>query len=337
MKRSQYRLISLISAVSATALLACSGSETPDAGTIDTGTTPDTGVVVTDTGIVPDTGIVVDAGMPEDAGVASCLVEEQVDTTPDPGCNSEWVVTIGGQLQTGAGVGIDDARAQVCVRTEDDTLTCLRPKETCQGGQWEVLLPDFVRCAASVVMHNFALDLQFADTYCRPGIAGLGPRVMLADPIKLYATTLVANIPPEGDRTAARTLTFQGDLEVDVTPDKIFFGYEELAAVQLAGDVSPLPCFVSASDNFDKIYGFSPSINIEGPTGFPFKVNATGLAEGTTVDLFVLGGLDCRLTEDPVSVVEEAHWESYATAVVAADGSISGDLPCFNWFAYKAQ
>lgn len=340
MNRTQYRLISLISFVSATTLVACSGSETPDAGPADSGVVADTGVVAdsgADSGVEADTGVEVDSGVEADAGMMSCLVEEQVDTTPDPACTGTWVATVRGLLQTGGGTPVDDGRAQVCIRTPDDVLTCLRPKATCNGGEWEVLVPEFVRCVKTMVMHSFALDLPLAESYCEPDVAGQGARVTLADPIKLYDTTPVASLPPLGDATAARTVSFIGDLDVEVTPDQMFEGYDRLGAIRLAGDVSPAPCFVGPTDNFAAMYGFTPSINIDGATGYPFTVKNTGLTEGTMVDLFVLGGLDCRLDETPDSVVEEAHWENYATVAVAADGSISGNLPCFNWFAYKAQ
>ncbi len=336
MQRSESRLISLISIVSATGLLACSGSETPDAGITDTGVAADTGAAV-DTGVTPDAGIGTDAGTPEDAGMMSCVVEEQVDTTPDPSCMGEWVATIGGRVENLEGMGIDDARAQVCIRNAANSLTCLRPTATCDGGKWEALVPEFVRCASSLVMHSFVVDRPYADTYCLSGVAGLGPRVSLPEPTKLYATTPVVTVPPLGDATMPRRLDFEGDLQIDIIPEMMFFGYEDLAAVRLPGDISPLPCFVSGTDNFDALYGFSPSINIGGAEGFAFKINATGLSEGTMVDLFVLGGLDCRLTEEVESIVDEAVWENYSTVAVAADGSISGNLPCFNWFAYKAQ
>lgn len=346
MRRSESRLISLISLISATALIGCSGGDDPDGGVVDTGTPPaDTGVTEPDAGVV-DTGVEdADAGEAPDAGGLECLVDDPGDLTADPTCTGEWVVTVRGVLQDQNGTGVDGARAQVCIRTPDDTLVCLNPKATCGGGEWETLVPELgnnVRCVENLVTRSFAFDRPFAETYCNFDVTGLGPRATLPAPVPLYEVTGVANLPPLGTTDMARTVTFTGDLEMDVVPDGFTDeftreDYDKLGAVRLAGDVSPRPCFYGAGDDFDAMYGFTPTVNIAGDTGFPFRIANTGLAQGTSVDLYVLGGLDCRLEAGPESTVEEGHWEKYATVTAGADGVISGNLPCFNWFAYKAN
>ena len=342
MRRSNTRLTSLISLVSATALIACSGGDDPDTGTgggrdatvtgMDATANPDAEV---DAGVGMDAEPA-DTGDEPDAGQISCLVEEMVDTTPDTSCMGQWMATIGGVLQSDNGDPINDGRAQVCIRTPDGVLTCLRPKESCSQGEWEVLVPDNVRCVSSLVMHSFAFDRPFADTYCPLDVAGLDVRATLPDPVVLYEVTPPANLPPLGDGSQMRTITL-GDMEVDVTPDQLFEGYENIAAAKVPGTVSPRPCFYAATDDFDAMYGFTPSINIDGATGFPFRIGNTGLMQGTMVVLYVLGSLDCQLDETFESIVEEGHWEKYSTVTVGANGEIAGNLPCFNWFAYKAQ
>jgi hypothetical protein len=343
MLRAQARLTSLIFALSATALAACSGSETPDAGgpldtgthtTHDSGATPDTGV---DAGVIPDTGV------EPDAGTETCLLTDPVDTTRAPGCTEAWVASVRGELRHDDAAPFEDGRAQVCVRAQAGaSLSCLRPVPSCPDGQWEFLVPENLRCVAELVMHNYALAGHFADTYCRPDVSGLAARALL-DPVTIYTTTPPANLPPRGDGTVMRTIDLGLGVEVDVIPEGTFFDfgegddYERLGITKLAANPNPAPCFLEAGDDFDAVYGFSPSINIAGATGFPFRIKDTGLAQGTTVDLYVLGGLECLLDGTPESRVEEGHWAQYATVVAGANGEIAGNLPCLNWLAYKAR
>ncbi|MCB9651147.1 MAG: hypothetical protein H6730_31820 [Deltaproteobacteria bacterium] len=323
--------------------MACSGSDTPDAGTF-----PDSGVA-TDTGVTPDTGVEeTDAGFPDsgeepDAGPATCLLTDPVDTTPDPGCTEAWVASVRGELRHGDAAPFEDGRAQVCVRGQAGAaLSCLRPVASCPDGQWEFLVPDNLRCVEELVMHNYALGGLFADTYCRPDPSTLDARALL-DPVTIYATTAPANLPPRGTGSEARTITFSDGVEVDVTPDGTFFDlgegddYLRLGMVKLPAAPNPAPCFLGAGDDFDAVYGFSPSLNVAGDTGFPFRISGTGIAQGTTVDLYVLGGLECLLSADVNDRVEEGHWALFATVTAGANGELASNLPCLNWLAYKAR
>lgn len=344
MRRSVSRLISLISLVSATALVGCSGEDTPDAGTPDSGVNPaDTGTVTPDSGTeTPDSGVEPDAGETPDSGVTErCIIEGNVDVNEDPSCTGEWIATVRGVLQTNTGEGIDEARAQVCVRSPTGTLNCLRPERSCNGGEWELLVPDIAaqpRCIESLVMRTFSFNEPFAETFCNFDVTGQGPRMTLPNPVTMYPVTAPANLPALGEADQARTVTFANGLEMDVTPDGFTdeFSrdeYDRLASVYLAGDVSPRPCFYGASEDYDGLWGFIPQLDISTGNGFPFRIS-TSLTQGTMVDLYVLGGLECEVDDE---TVEEGHWEQFATVTVGAGGVISGEMPCFNWFAYKAR
>lgn len=335
------RLLSPIVLISATALVACSGSD----DTVDGGNTPaDSGPAdageVADTGVTPDAGEdPVDAGTPDSGAEEMCVVDDPGDTTPDPNCSGDWLATVAGRLQLDDGTPLDDGRAQVCLRDADtDVLVCLRPEASCPDGSFEVRIPESNRCVGNMVMHSFSFNGSFADTFCDVDVAGADPRADFSnDPWVVYRTTPVANLPPVGDDTMARTVTFENNLSVEVTPERLFDGYDTLASVFLDGRPAEAPCFLGANDDYDAIWGFTPALNISGADGYPFRITDTGLTEGTMVDLFVLGGLECWLDAMPTSNVPEGEWDNYATVTVGAGGVIEGNLPCFNWFAYRAR
>ena len=71
--------------------------------------------------------------------------------------------------------------------------------------------------------------------------------------------------------------------------------------------------------------------------GFPVRIPANGLAEGTRVELLVLGGLETRLADG--TSVHEADFDVFGTATVT-DGMIVSDpgseLPYLSWLGYRA-
>ena len=64
--------------------------------------------------------------------------------------------------------------------------------------------------------------------------------------------------------------------------------------------------------------------------------NQYGYAPGTTISIWLLGGLDCTLDGEHI---EEGKWEQVATATVDESGTtITTDfqLPCLTWIGIKA-
>ncbi len=324
-------------------MIGCSSDKvTPDAGPVaDSGPVADTGPVAdsgptVDAGPRADTGPGMDVGTPDMGQMMSCTIEMPPDPTPDPACNGRWTTTLEGRLIDDNNDPIAAGLAQTCIRAQGGaSLLCLRPETTCTDGTFANEIPMNGRCVEAMIMHSFVPGGDYADTYCELELPANGVQVTLADPVPVYRTTPPVNLPPEGDRSVARTVDFGRGLTMEVTPNGIFEGYDQLSAYELQPN-HPSPCFIGNGDpDFTRVIGFAPNLDITGGD-WPFRIANSGLNPGANVNFYVLGGLDCRLV-DQGELVEEAHWEQYATGTVNADGSLDGNLPCLNWVAYDEQ
>lgn len=293
----------------------------------------------------PDSGIAPDAGFQK---IGACR-SDPVNVTPDPACNSgTFVEIIRGTIQDQDGNPIETFRegvdgfpavgagVNVCIAIPNEFPKCLPPEAGCEGGYFEVDILDDPddRCIGSAVMRVFPYTNTFATTYCQIPLAPTPTSDFTVEtPYQLYEIEPPTTLPPRGDSTAQRTVVFEGGIEVDLAPDDLSTFeevYEQLRS-RLISATDPTPC---GSDGFDGIVAFGPERNVT--TGMPLRIPADGLAPGTQVDLFVLGGLECR-NEDG-DFIKEGEWEQFGTGTVDANGMIAGgNLPCFNWLAWRAQ
>lgn len=332
------RLAHLLGAVGlglAAAACSDSGNDDPvDAGfAADQGTTADLGVSV-DSGVPPaDSGVALDATVGPDSG--SCFIETPPDPTPDPSCTADWLTVVKGDLVRAAGGPVEDARAQLCLRTPTDVLRCLRPVATCADGHFEISVPEEARCVAHGALRMLLPTGGYATTYCELPVVN-PPVVTLATALRLYSTNPVANLPPAGELSTARDVTFEGGLVASLIPNDTYVEYGDLAARKISA-ADPVPCFLEGQPAPDGLWAFSPEGDIVG-TGAPLVIpNTTGLPAGSTVRLYVLGGLDCTLSDG--TLVPESEWREYGNAQVSADGTVieGARLPCLTWFGYRAQ
>ena len=261
-----------------------------------------------------------------------------IDRTPDPGCTGQWVVGVQGRVEDPSGTGIAGARTQICVLPVGGTLVCLLPPTTDTSGGFEAIVTDpMARCAERITMRVLLPGAIRATTYCELELTPTDAVIALADPIVLFDVERPACLPPEGDPTEPRTVTFADGLElVDLRPEQIR-DYDQLAAArhELAGHCissrAPVGGFLGA-------HGFRPETDVEGGAAVHIP-NATGLAAGTTVDLYLLGGLASSLADG--TPVEEGEWARFGTGTVSADGAmIESDpgtrLTVLTWVAYRA-
>jgi hypothetical protein len=317
------RALSFLTSFFVAPILGCpEPADDDDGGPADTGpadtTRSDTGVA--DTG-VPDTGSDMDAG---------------IDLTRDPMCTQDnWVVITNGRLVDESGAGIS-AKAQVCVRlSPSGNQLCLRPSDSAADGSFSILSPPEARCIRSMVMRAVAPGTSYATSYCHVDVTG-GAIVDLAEPVIFYDTNAPATLPPPGMTDQVRTVSFDDGLSVEFVPDQFFGEYAMLGSKRIPA--GQRPCFLPAGETYDGLYAMTPEQDIDG-AGFAMTIpNATGLAAGTTVDLFVLGGLFCELP-GAMTPIEEGKWELYGSATVNGAGTMieGGVLPCVNWFGYKAR
>lgn len=285
----------------------------------------------------------VGCGGDEDGGADAGFDGGQQDAQDLACTGGETVTRLQGVVWDEADQPETDAKVQVCIRVAaTGVLRCLSPEDTDAVGTFGVDVPDGLRCMESVALRVLVPGTPAATTYCVADIAGRGPVVEVEAPLVVYATTPPSVLPDAGDTGTERTVVFEDGLELDIVPDR-FFGpnldaqedYEALAARRL-DDIPTEQCFMEGAPAFDGLYAFSPEGDVDGAS-FPIRIpNATDLAPGASVSLFILGGLSTRLPDE--TTVPEAEWFEYGTGVVATGGDvIEAELPYFSWLAYRAQ
>ncbi len=225
-------------------------------------------------------------------------------------------------------------------RLRDGRLVCLAPNDTDAEGHFEITVPVNTRCMGYGSMRVILPSANRATSYCHVEPREGDVTLSLDEPITLFETTPAEVLPPYGDPSMARTVAFEGGLEVEVVPDQLGFTFDEAKYNRLAGaqvDPSdPSLCFLT--EPVDGLWAFSPEVNATAPFVFRFP-NAQGYDAGAAVDLFVLGGLDTTLPDG--SSITETEWLRYGTALVSADGTIiegnsrTNGLPALNWLGYR--
>jgi hypothetical protein len=267
-------------------------------------------------------------------------LDAALDVEPDPSCEATWVASVGGEIVSEDGQPVAGANAQLCVRkgTVDGTLVCLRPVETDDEGVYDIEVPESARCMGAGTIHAYDWSGSRASMYCHVDVVADEGVLSVAEATVLFAAERATSLPPWGDPSEARTVSFVGGLEVvDLVPDDMGFDFDESRYDQLgAASVDPEAdglCFLDAP--VDALWAFSVEANVD--KSFRVRVpNANGLSPGEEVDLFVLGGIDTTLSFG--TPLPEGEWRKYGAGVVSEDGSwIEGDLPAMTWFGYAAR
>lgn len=261
---------------------------------------------------------------------------ETLDTTPDPTCSDEWVAAVTGRIVDESGAGVALAVPQMCVRNGDGTLNCLAPEPARDDGYFARIIDAESRCMSVLNFRAFLPNGSFGTTYCQSDLMVQDGILSVPDPLVLYEVAPAAELPPEGDPEAPRTVTLADGLEIDARPAPMFGTYEDLGGTR----IDETTCF-SGSD-LDGLYALTPETATfrlgSEEVGFPVRIPTT-LAEGTTVDLFVLGGLD-EFTLPSGPRLTEGAFEIFGTGTVV-DGMVVSDpgseLPYISWLGYRAR
>jgi hypothetical protein len=269
-------------------------------------------------------------------------VTEALPDAPRPAsCPADhWLTSLRGAVVDESGRPLEGVKVQLCLRvSETDRLLCLRPADSAADGRWTVVVPDEGRCLSRAVVRVIRPLERLATSYCEVDLTAAAPNLELAEPYVLFATTPATTLPPEGDGAAARTVIFDGGLEVDVVPDRLFLGgdgYAGLAARRVPLESDGL-CFVPPELSLDALFAFSPEGDVTGGS-LTARLPVDGLPSGTTATLYVLGSLNCTLPDG--TLLEEGALHEVGTAAVGAPGEpleASGEagLPCFSWWGYR--
>lgn len=343
-------------AVAALSLVACDGGEEgPSGGSGGTGGAGGTGGTGGNDGgsggtDVVDCGIV-DPNDPADTGWTPVLPPTYgtplAGVTRDGSCATDngWVSAIRGWVSAPGGAPLAGAKVQACITAADSIFSCLSPVDVNDEGVFTITMREDIRCLKKAALRVWKPGSGRVTFYTPIDISGEDSVVRLAEPIVLPWAKPATDLPPKGDEEAARPVVFDDGLVLDVTPSMYWSGtgrYECFAGRRIPTDAVGL---LPSSRDFDGLYGFFPEgeMGIEGETsvGYPLTIpNTTGIPANATVELFILGGLECHLLDG--SKVDEGYWAKFGEATVSADGAtISSNpgqgLPCLNWFAYRLK
>ncbi len=255
----------------------------------------------------------------------------ELDRTPDPACGGTWLAGIRGRVVDVAGDGVSDVTVQHCLRLHDGRFVCTSPPEnedgtfqfemTDEAGWYAYVFEEGVRCVDELAVRVLHREGSYGTTYCHVPLAPDDSVQLLPTPAVLHEVVPAIGLPPLGDEMAPRDVTFEGGVVLtDVVPGRLFDGeYEELRGAFIADGARP--CFLAEGEELLGLYTFAPEIISGEPVGLRLP-NDAGLAEGTAVELLVLGGLGTVRADG--STIMEADFEPFGTAMVR-DGTIVSD------------
>lgn len=269
------------------------------------------------------------AAEPSDAAIAH---DTAVDA-PRPPCVGTAVDRVRGRVTDASGAPVERARPQLCARLEpDDRLVCLSPPFSEADGTFTIEVPPEVRCMRSAAMRVLVTGGPYASTYCPIDVA-LTTRgtLELTAAFELFEVTR-GTLPPVGDPSTSREVLLGDVLAIDLSPAQVGgeADYARLGAVR----VEPSRSCVPDARALSGLIAASPEGEIEAP----FHILSSGLAEGTRVDLFLIGGLATRLADG--TEVEEASLVRFGAGSVDAVGAITPEagvrLPHLGWLGWSA-
>jgi len=256
---------------------------------------------------------------------------DELDRTPAPACEGIWLAGIRGRVVDAAGEGVAGATVQHCLRLHDGRFVCTAPPQdedgafrfdmTDDAGWYAYVFDEAVRCVDELAVRVLHREEDFGTTYCHVPLAPDDSVQLLPRPAVLRDVAPPTTLPALGDGTAPRDVTFEGGVVLtDVVPDRLFDGeYEDLQGAFVATE-EPRPCFLAADDELLGLYTFAPEIVSGEPIGLRLP-NDQDLAEGTAVELLVLGGLG-TLRADGTAIME-ADFEPFGSARVVDDAIVS--------------
>ena len=232
-------------------------------------------------------------------------------------CADSWVSVAVGKVATDTGDSVEGALVGYCVKSERNT--CLAPIKSEKGGWYTYRIDGDKRCVKEIVARAEAPEGsvgKYSVAYCPIPTSAQGGLLEVSTKLVLY--TLEA---PAAPATAARTaVKFPSGVELTFAP-------ADLLEKEMAGkigakmvDLASPPCFVKASDALSMLVVFGPDVNVKlfyDKPKIDFKIpNTAKLAEGSKVDLLLLGGFQTFLTKDSTEVVEEGSFLPYGTGTV---------------------
>ena len=266
-------------------------------------------------------------------------------STPDytvENCTATPLTRIRGWVVDRIGRPIMGARAQLCVTNVSGLLSCLMPAQSTMDGSYVLEVPQSESCAQKAVMRVIQTNAQRATMYCELDLSAASEtgEIVLREPSVLYATIDATQKPSYAPDMMARDVTFASGLTLNVIPYDLFGtepeqDYASLSVRQVHPDERGL-CFLTDETRPDHLFAFAPEMAVlEDGAGLRFT-NEFGYEAGSSVSIWLLGGLDCTLDGEHMP---EGAWQQVGTGTVDETGTLINTdfkLPCLTWIGITA-
>lgn len=279
------------------------------------------------------------ASTPSAPDASSTPDATSLDSGALPPCTGTELVQVRGRMVDEAGLPLEGARAQLCLRTvpvppsTEGTLLCVPPPSTDSTGRYVVDVPLAGRCVERAVLRALAPPRAFATSYCPIDLTAAARGELAIEPELVLHAVDAERVPERGDLAATREVLLGGGLALELAPDALSDpdDYERLAATR----IDPSRTCVGA--RYDGALALYPEAALSRPARVRIA-NDHGYAAGTALELSLLGGLGTTLADG--TFVEEGALAAFGTAHVTANGAwIESDpgseLPYLSWLAFR--
>ena len=272
------------------------------------------------------------------------------DAGPDTGAGDKdatssctTVTSVSGSVIGENSAPIAGVQFVLCVY-DDDSAWCLNPESSNSRGEFSTNMLGGSACLYSASYHLGPTSRLLTPLYCRVDVSSGGAIRTLA-PDRLVSVDNCAR-DDLGDANSLHTVSAPDGIAMEVVPAGILlvdFAYEDLRLRRWNSADWGWPCFIDAENVPQALAVFAPEIGvIAGATDalhvlFP---NDAGLAAGTVVDLYALGGAATLNWNG--DIVGEGLWEIVGEAEVTSDGSTirtrpGAGLPFGTWVGWKQK
>lgn len=282
---------------------------------------------------------------PDDTSTSDVEGKDVAPDTPYEAGPCTDVESVSGSAIDEGGSPFSGADVILCIYYEQGKAQCLPPVEANGSGEFSVAMSGGTTCleSASYQIKSFE-DLTVTGLYCTVDVTA-GGQITTPGPDRLVKAP-AGTRDPLGTPSEPHEVTASEDASIKVVPDGLFlfdFAYEDLRILPWDDTAWGWPCFVDASNPPDGMIGFAPEVEVKPDAKDALHVsfiNDQGLASGTVVDLYALGGGSTKKWDG--AQLHEGHWEVIGEAVVTSDGSrietrAGEGLPFGTWVGWKKK
>ncbi len=263
------------------------------------------------------------------------------------GCsNGTWLEEVRGWVVDDQGSALAGAKVQFCVDISaenggEGSKICLMPATSGDDGYFKVSVPQNARCMKKAAIRSLVPSQKRATTYCHGDLSSVMDSgiLRLNDPLVLYAISPATILPTAEDMNASYEVAFEDQLSLSIVPSQLYnLSYDKLGSRFVPLDAPGL-CFLDTESKMmlDGLYALYPEDDLVDGVASIKVPNVKAHPVDTAIDFYVVGGLDCSLSQD--QSVAEGDWQKVATGKVDASGEwiVSDEmngLPCLTWFGY---